>query len=61
MEMLVAENEVEMNADYGAINKVIVTGANGFIGKSLINELCNRNIEVVAVVKWTPSQGQFFS
>jgi len=29
--------------------KVIVTGANGFIGKQLINELLNRNYKIVAL------------
>lgn len=31
------------------MERVIVTGANGFIGKNLINELTNRNIDVYAI------------
>lgn len=31
------------------MERVIVTGANGFIGKNLINELLNQNIKVVAI------------
>ncbi len=31
------------------MNKTIVTGANGFIGKQLINELLSRNVKIVAL------------
>ena len=31
--------------------KVIVTGASGFIGKSLIKELYKHDIEVIAIVR----------
>ena len=35
------------------MQKVIVTGANGFVGYWLIRELCNNNIKVTAVIKDT--------
>ena len=31
------------------MERVIVTGANGFIGRNLINEMLKRNIQVVAL------------
>ena len=31
------------------MNKAIVTGASGFIGKQLINELLSRNVKIVAL------------
>jgi nucleoside-diphosphate-sugar epimerase len=37
-----------------AVKSVLVTGANGFIGKSLIELLCSRNWKVVAVLRREP-------
>lgn len=33
------------------MKKVIVTGANGFIGAELIKELSKRNVEIIAIVR----------
>ena len=33
------------------MKKAIVTGATGFIGKFLVRELVNQNVEVIAVVR----------
>ena len=33
------------------MNKVIVTGANGFVGYWLIRELCENNVDVTAIIK----------
>ena len=33
------------------MKKVIVTGATGFIGTNVVNELCLKGIEVIAIVR----------
>lgn len=42
------------------MKKIIITGANGFIGKTLVNRLQNENIEVVALVR-SKEQVNFFN
>ncbi len=34
--------------------KVIISGANGFLGQNLVNECCNNGIEVVAILRKNP-------
>lgn len=38
------------------MNKVLITGANGFIGRYLVTDLISKNIEVIAVVRRLPSE-----
>ena len=37
------------NKEWNGMKKAIVTGANGFVGKALINKLIQKNIEVIAI------------
>ena len=43
-----------MNAVSVPVNKVLVTGANGFIGRKLCNELARQGYSVVRAVRQTP-------